>query len=658
MTSAMLYAAFLLQGRGDFTGAQEYLDRIDRNELKDPASKHMAAQMLNQQGDTEGAIKLLAPTPGVEAEPDLMLAILYRKQNKLDRAEEMCRKLLKKPDVQSVALAMDIYLAMGRPDDAQKAAQLLKGLKLDPGIEELLLADFAARSGKPQEALAWSRLAVQKAPQNPSAWKALFINCLANDKGADAWSALDLGLKAVPQDPYLLALADAKPQIVAGLANRKLQILTLSLVRNPQDAAGTKEVIDLMRDQLPAERLSDQKMGRLLQVTSRYPSNLPIQLYAIAELWDRGRDTDMDEAVGMAIRTAQSFPQSPEAVRLAATASISAKRWKEAASFAKAWRERVPEDASRADLLGATANLKMERSAAAKELLAPYVSKEVLAQPDKNAELITLYAIALQQSGATSETEKLILPLIKTSEAIRNAWLFQTAQYLSQDDQLKWLTRVSEVSGENSVMGDLQLAVAKADLGQKSNDPELRATARKMRARIMEQKDLSVPVMAVLASQCEQDGDLEGAENLYRRILAIDPGLAVIKNNLAMVLINRGESLDEAAKLAQDAVKSSPTTPNYYDTLAQAQAKAGKIDEAIKNLRMASQVDPSHLNWLINLTVLLADANRKKEANEVLTQIDADTVRKAKLSAELKGRLTTVRKRVVESVAVPAAAGS
>lgn len=653
MTGALLYAASLLQGRGDFSGAQEYLDRIDRNELRDSASKHMAAQMLNQQGDTEGAIKLLAPNPGMDAEPDLMLAILYRKQNKLDRAEEMCRKLLQKPDVQSVALAMDVYSAMGRPDEAQKASQLLKGLKLDPGIEELLLADFAARSGKPQEALALSRLAVQKAPQNASAWKALFINCLANDKGLDAWSALDLGLKAVPQDAYLLALADAKAQILAGLANRRLQILTLSLIRNPQDAGGTKEVIDLMRDQ-GAERPSDQKMGRLLQVTSRYPLNLPIQLYAIAELWER----DMDEAVGMAIRTAQSFPQSVEAVRLAATACISAKRWNEAASFAKAWRERSPEDALRADLLGATANLKMERSAAAKALLAPYVSTEVLAQPDKNPELITLYAVALQQSGATSEAEKLILPLIKSSETIRNAWLFQTAQYLSQGDQLKWLTRVSEVSAENSVMGQLQLAGAKAALGQKSKDPELLATARKMRARIMEQKDLTVPVMAVLASQCEQDGDLEGAEKLYRRILAIDPGLAVIKNNLAMVMINRGGSLEEAAKLAQEAVGSSPSTPNYYDTLAQAQAKAGKVDDAIKNLRIASQVDPSHLDWLINLTILLADANRKKEAHEVLGQIDADTVRKGKLSEELKYRLTTVRKRVTDSGAVPAAAGS
>ena len=110
--------------------------------------------------------------------------------------------------------------------------------------------------------------------------------------------------------------------------------------------------------------------------------------------------------------------------------------------------------------------------------------------------------------------------------------------------------------------------------------------------------------------------------------------------------------------LAQGAVQSSPSTPNYYDTLAQAQVKAGKIDEAVKNLRIASQVDPSHLEWLINLSVVFADASRKKEASAVLAQIDADTARKGKLSEELKNRLTTVRKRVEGMGEVPAAAGS
>ena len=103
----------------------------------------------------------------------------------------------------------------------------------------------------------------------------------------------------------------------------------------------------------------------------------------------------------------------------------------------------------------------------------------------------------------------------------------------------------------------MQIAAASAVLAQKGGNEKLLASARELRAKMIARQDLSIQAMAVLASQSEQDHDFATAESLYRRVLQTDRSLAVIKNNLAMVLVNQGrkQDLPEAISLATDAVQ-------------------------------------------------------------------------------------------------------
>jgi Tfp pilus assembly protein PilF len=152
----------------------------------------------------------------------------------------------------------------------------------------------------------------------------------------------------------------------------------------------------------------------------------------------------------------------------------------------------------------------------------------------------------------------------------------------------------------------------------------------------------------VLASQAEQDKDLATAETLYRRALKLDGSLAVIKNNLAMVLANKGrkEDLAEAALLATDAVRSNPSVANFYDTLAHVQAKAGAFDQAADTLRKAAAIDPDHLDWQVNLINVLLEGRKTADARKALSDLNAAAAKKRAISDELRAKIADVGKKV------------
>lgn len=91
-----------------------------------------------------------------------------------------------------------------------------------------------------------------------------------------------------------------------------------------------------------------------------------------------------------------------------------------------------------------------------------------------------------------------------------------------------------------------------------------------------------------------EEGGLQEAEDYYRRALDIDPDHPAANNNLAMVYLTRGERLDEAERLAHNALKrESPLQPYILDTLANIYARQGRCQEATTALQEAAAVAPS-----------------------------------------------------------------
>jgi tetratricopeptide (TPR) repeat protein len=90
-----------------------------------------------------------------------------------------------------------------------------------------------------------------------------------------------------------------------------------------------------------------------------------------------------------------------------------------------------------------------------------------------------------------------------------------------------------------------------------------------------------------LAMLHEASGDVDKATEYYERAIALDSSLGEAKNNLAYLLAERGDDLDRALDLAQEAKALLPDSPNAADTLGWVLYKRGIPSAAIGYLREA-----------------------------------------------------------------------
>jgi tetratricopeptide (TPR) repeat protein len=103
----------------------------------------------------------------------------------------------------------------------------------------------------------------------------------------------------------------------------------------------------------------------------------------------------------------------------------------------------------------------------------------------------------------------------------------------------------------------------------------------------LEQKPGSGSLHLMLASLLEATGRIEEAMGHYESAIAAEPDLAVAKNNLAYLLAERGQDLDRALDLAQEAKAKLPDNPNAADTLGWVLYKKNVPAAAINYLREA-----------------------------------------------------------------------
>ena len=101
----------------------------------------------------------------------------------------------------------------------------------------------------------------------------------------------------------------------------------------------------------------------------------------------------------------------------------------------------------------------------------------------------------------------------------------------------------------------------------------------------------------------KQSGRLEDARVLFDKVYiqtdakldaATDDEKPGMKNDLAWLCARVGERLDEAVKLAREAVDAQPENAAFIDTLAEACFRAGKVEDAIVHERRALEIEPDN----------------------------------------------------------------
>lgn len=114
----------------------------------------------------------------------------------------------------------------------------------------------------------------------------------------------------------------------------------------------------------------------------------------------------------------------------------------------------------------------------------------------------------------------------------------------------------------------------------------------------------------------QQAGDLTGAAEQYRRLVALEPrNRTAHLRQVVQLELDLGH-IDEARAAAEDLLRLSPGRPESVELLADVLLRIGKADEALDVLRRAVRSDPRNVDLRLALAVRLAQQQRTAEAVE------------------------------------------
>jgi tetratricopeptide (TPR) repeat protein len=107
------------------------------------------------------------------------------------------------------------------------------------------------------------------------------------------------------------------------------------------------------------------------------------------------------------------------------------------------------------------------------------------------------------------------------------------------------------------------------------------------------------------------------AETLYRETLSLNPAAVGVRNNLALVLINKGQRA-EAIRELKRVTADDPGSSEAWNNLGNLVLGAGRPREAIPYLEKALELRPDMLQGKLNLGLALAEVGRINEAAPLL----------------------------------------
>jgi tetratricopeptide (TPR) repeat protein len=111
----------------------------------------------------------------------------------------------------------------------------------------------------------------------------------------------------------------------------------------------------------------------------------------------------------------------------------------------------------------------------------------------------------------------------------------------------------------------------------------------------------NVQVIGILGLIYEGKKNFVASDSLYKIALQVDTSNALILNNYAYSLSERGLMLNEALKMAEKAIKQEPKNSSYLDTIGWIYFQLGKYEEAKENILKASLTEDKNATILNHL---------------------------------------------------------
>lgn len=617
------------------------------------------------------AAELLAADPNSVAGLRFQGALaLFDKQPKAAVAS-LERALALEPDNAQVAvLLVQALFEDGRPGQAETVAREAIGRRPDfPGVYNLLYARFIAerRFGAAEEIL---RLKTENNPANSNYRLELathYAETGQTEKMEATLRSLTEDLKAFPRGYFEAGdfrarrrdWAGARQAYEAGMAaqpERRLdyrkRLLDLEIMQGRREAAlalageilkeapGDPEV-RRSRARLLASGSAEEletAIGEFTALVNARPTEAGLRLDLGTALLQKGAFEDARKQFAEAVRL---DPQNLAARRRLAQAALAERRFVEALEQADLLVAIEPEDAP-ATLVRSMALTGLGRYAEARADLAR-LSQRFPGSPEVQLQL----ALVALQEGKVAEAEATLSRLsgrvapgdpragIALAEVyvLRNQ--FDRARKILEEEMKRSpgeaprLRRVLALAalraGRPEVAVEQYEALAAqgglADL-LRLGEAHLARGDPKAAIAVFEKAHRMAPerpeAISLLADALAGAGRSEEALPLYRRLLELEPDNAGALNNVAYLLADRGERLDEALRDIQRALKLAPQQAALRDTLGYVYLKRGAIDSALQVFRGLVEAQPENPGYRYHLALALMEKGEQGAARREL----------------------------------------
>jgi tetratricopeptide (TPR) repeat protein len=134
---------------------------------------------------------------------------------------------------------------------------------------------------------------------------------------------------------------------------------------------------------------------------------------------------------------------------------------------------------------------------------------------------------------------------------------------------------------------------------------------------VKKEKGLFIQATGILASCYDKQGFSDKSIRRYEAILDIDPGNALIMNNIAYTLAEQGKNLARARELAMKAVAAEPSNASFLDTLGWILFRIGEFEKSREYLEKAAAIDQREAEIFDHLAQLYEKLGNPLKASEM-----------------------------------------
>jgi tetratricopeptide (TPR) repeat protein len=545
------------------------------------------------------AYQLLEKNPAALTIYDV-LYLYYGRENRKDDAERILRtKVEKNPRLPEVRLQLAAhYYTVG---DREKMSGTLKEMESDASAfpnSPLLVGDFFARIKDYDQAASRYQDGAKRFPKDKHLYQKRLVEIMVKKNQKDeAVQLVNEILKEDPKDSEAIAIR-ASLSLLAGTreqlqsAINDLQTVLSKMPDNPVlrynlgrallakqnwDAARVQfeEAIKLRPDYLLPRitlaqmMLQNREWGKVVQMAQEIlvydQGNLAARLLRSRALIGMG---EMKQAREELTQTSSQFPELPEARLQVAALDLQDKKFKQAEeSFRKIYGQfKDP----RAFMGLVDTYVAQGNTAAALKAL----RDELVRDPERLE-----YRVAIANISGNSGDYKTAVAEYKT-----------VLDKLPRNSQV-WL-QLSEVYRRAGEIENAMSAVKKAQ--------ELAPT--------------SVAAHLQLAMLYDTGGKRPEAKPVYEQVLRLQPDNPIALNNLAYILAESGNDLDQALTMAQKAKQQRPQDEDVADTLGWIYIKKNIPDSAVSIFRELTVKNPGRTTFHYHLAMALYQKGDKVNA--------------------------------------------